>query len=136
MTEPTSNNGLEPATRSPVSEQSDSANIPERLLQLVQSKGLIVVALFALIWQVYWLTAQSEKQDTLWRTELGEYRVQIKDMEIDLSKQRADYAQLAEKVLVEVENMSRTVSNVGEECKILETIERLQEKIITDRPDR
>ena len=43
---------------------------------------------------------------------------------------------LAQKVLVEVENMSRTVSNVGEECKILETIERLQEKIITDRPDR
>ena len=119
-----------------VSEQSDSASIPERLLQLVQSKGLIVVALFALIWQVYWLTVQSEKQDTLWRAELGEYRVQIRDMEIDLSKQRADYAQLAEKVLVEVENMSRTVSNVGEECKILETIERLQEKIITDRPDR
>ena len=119
-----------------VSEQSDSASIPERLLQLVQSKGLIVVALFALIWQVYWLTAQSEKQDTLWRAELGEYRVQIRDMEIDLSKQRADYAQLAQKVLVEVENMSRTVSNVGEECKILETIERLQEKIITDRPDR
>ena len=115
---------------------TDETSLPEKLLQLVQSKGLIVIALFALIWQVYWLTAQSEKQDTLWRAELGEYRVQIRDMELDLSKQRADYAQLAQKVLVEVENMSRTVSNVGEECKILETIERLQEKIITDRPDR
>ena len=112
---------------------TDETSLPEKLLQLVQSKGLIVIALFALIWQVYWLTAQSEKQDTLWRAELGEYRVQIRDMELDLSKQRADYAKLAEKVLVEIENMSRTVASVGEECKVLETVERLQEKIITDR---
>jgi hypothetical protein len=120
----------------PTTEKAGAANIPERLLQLVQSKGLIVVALFALIWQVFWLTSQSEEQDKLWRAELGEYRLQIRDMELDLSKQRADYAQLAEKVLVEVDNMSRIVASVAEECKVLETIERLQEKVITDRNRR
>ena len=42
--------------------------------ELIRREGLIVLALAALVWQVYWLTDMTVRMDRQWREELKEYR--------------------------------------------------------------
>ena len=44
--------------------------------ELVRREGLIVLALAALVWQVYWLTMTAVDMDHAWRGELKAYREQ------------------------------------------------------------
>jgi hypothetical protein len=42
--------------------------------ELIRREGLIVLALAALVWQVYWLTTTTVDMDHAWREELRAYR--------------------------------------------------------------
>ena len=42
--------------------------------ELIRREGLIVLALAALVWQVYWLTTTTVTMDQAWREELKAYR--------------------------------------------------------------
>jgi len=42
--------------------------------ELLRREGLIVLALAALVWQVYWLTTSAMAMDQAWREELKAYR--------------------------------------------------------------
>ena len=75
--------------------------------ELIRREGLIVVALAALVWQVYWLTTNAAAQDKLWREEMAAYR-----MESQADAQRrlqgaADIAQALTKVAERLEKVER-----------------------------
>jgi Tfp pilus assembly protein PilO len=62
-------------------------------LELLRREGLIVVAILALAYQVYWTTATFADADKLWREELAAYRVQaVEDSQMRLQA-GADIAQ-------------------------------------------
>jgi hypothetical protein len=58
----------------------------ETILELVRREGLIVIAIVALGWQVYFLTSQSQEQDKLWREELAAYRVMFVDLDAKIGE--------------------------------------------------
>jgi hypothetical protein len=77
--------------------------------ELIRREGLIVVALAALVWQVYWLTTTSAAQDKLWREEMASYRVQAQDDAQRRLQAGADIAQAMTKIVARLDELESAV---------------------------
>ena len=77
--------------------------------ELVRREGLIVVALAALVWQVYWLTTTSATQDKLWREEMAAYRVEAQAEAQRRLQAGADIAQAMTKIVARLESIEDKV---------------------------
>jgi hypothetical protein len=75
--------------------------------ELIRREGLIVVALAALVWQVYWTTTTSAAQDRLWREEMAAYRVESQADAQRRLQGAADIAQALTKVAERLEKVER-----------------------------
>jgi hypothetical protein len=84
------------------------------IFELIRREGLIVVALGALVWQVYWITTTASEQDRHWREEMAKYRQQeILDAENRLQAS-AEIAQVMTKIVARLESIEDAL-NLGEE---------------------
>ena len=90
------------------------------VIDLLKREGLIVVAIVALGWQVYWLTNSSQQQDHLWREELAAYRDMITEMEIKRQAQRVENISKVQELLDEAKVISRIVGDFEEECLVFQ----------------
>jgi hypothetical protein len=81
--------------------------------ELVRREGLIVLALAALVWQVYFVTASSAAQDKLWREEMAAYRVESQEEAKRRLQAAADIAQAMTKM---VERL-KTIEQQLEQCQ-------------------
>ena len=87
--------------------------------ELVRREGLIVLALAALVWQVYWLTMTAVDMDHAWRDELKAYREQ--DMKQHTERLEA-YTELVEswtKLDERVLRMKRVLVDQEHACRAL-----------------
>ena len=100
--------------------------------ELIRREGLIVLALAALVWQVYWLTTTTVDMDHAWRDELKAYREQ--DMKQHQERLEA-YAQLVKawtkldervirmkRVLIDQEHACRAVFGKTESFETLKNL--------------
>jgi hypothetical protein len=81
--------------------------------ELVRREGLIVLALAALVWQVYFVTASSAAQDKLWREEMSAYRIESQEEAKRRLQAAADIAQAMTKM---VERL-RAIEQQMEQCQ-------------------
>jgi hypothetical protein len=77
--------------------------------ELIRREGLIVVALAALVWQVYWLTTTSAAQDKLWREEMAAYRVEAQAEAQRRLQAGADIAQAMTKIVARLDSIEDKV---------------------------
>jgi hypothetical protein len=80
--------------------------------ELIRREGLIVVALAALVWQVYWLTTNAATQDKLWREEMAAYRVESQADAQRRLQGAADIAQALTKVAERLEKVERQCTGI------------------------
>ena len=81
--------------------------------ELVRREGLIVLALAALVWQVWFVTSTSATQDKLWREELAAYRLESQEEAKRRLQASADIAQAMTKM---VERL-KTIEQQLEQCQ-------------------
>jgi hypothetical protein len=75
--------------------------------ELIRREGLIVLALAALVWQVYFVTASSAAQDRLWREEMSAYRVESQEEAKRRLQAAADIAQAMTKIVSRLEQVEQ-----------------------------
>jgi len=89
----------------------------QHIYELLRREGLIVVAIAALGWQVYWLTNNFAEQDAKWRTELASYR----EMMLEDTRNRLEkYQQLVTawtRLDERVTEIGRLVTKADETCR-------------------
>jgi hypothetical protein len=71
----------------------------QNLFELLRREGLIVVAIAALGWQVYFVTKTSAEQDRLWREEMAAYRIESQEEAKRRLQAAADIAQAMTKIV-------------------------------------
>ena len=81
--------------------------------ELVRREGLIVVAIAALAWQVWFSHTTSAEQDRLWREEISAYRVESQEEAKRRLQAAADIAQAMTKM---VERL-KTIEQQLEKCQ-------------------
>jgi hypothetical protein len=86
----------------------DTAN----LFELIRREGLIVVALAALVWMVYWSTTTSAQQDRLWREEMAAYRV---ESQADAQRRLQGAADIAQAIT----KLAERLAEVEKRCKVI-----------------
>jgi hypothetical protein len=87
------------------------SNETASFFELIRREGLIVLALAALVWQVYWLTTTSAAQDKLWREEMAAYRVQAQDDAQRRLQAGADIAQAMTKLVARLDELESAVES-------------------------
>ena len=80
--------------------------------ELLRREGLIVIALAALVWQVYWLTTTSTAQDKLWREEMAIYRMESQAEAQRRLQGAADIAQAMTKMAERLEKVERQCAGI------------------------
>jgi hypothetical protein len=75
--------------------------------ELIRREGLIVVAIAALAWQVYFVTSTSAAQDRLWREEMAAYRVESQEEAKRRLQAAADIAQAMTKIVSRLEQVEQ-----------------------------
>ena len=87
--------------------------------ELIRREGLIVLALAALVWQVYWLTDMTVRMDRQWREELKAYR----ELDMDQNQKRLDkYQELSvawTKLDERVARMKRVLIDQEHACRAI-----------------
>lgn len=92
----------------------------QSLFELIRREGLIVIAIAALAWQVYWLTTASQGQDQFWRDEMMKYREQIAATELERQKARVEYIAALQELKDEIGVVLKIVADFEEECQIFQ----------------
>jgi len=87
------------------------------LFDLIRREGLIVVAIGALGWQVWFLTNQSQQQDALWRQELAEYRVMIADLDSKIGERWLKLTDTSSEINVRLASMSQDLDVLVKNCQ-------------------
>lgn len=86
-------------------------------LQLVKDNGLIVLALLALMWQVWFVSSSAKDQQNDWRMTINTMQANI----LEEQKQRNENIQKLTEAMVKVYEVMRTtqlvVSDMEEECQ-------------------
>ena len=90
------------------------------VFDLIRREGLIVVALAALVWQVYWTTTTSAAQDRLWREEIKAYREAADARAHSRLQASADIAAVITKMSDRIAAIERVISEAEEECQIFQ----------------
>ena len=89
----------------------------QHVFELLRREGLIVIAIVALGWQVYWLTSNFAEQDAKWRSELSSYReMMIEDTRNRMEKYQeltAAWTRLDERVT----ELGRLITQADETCR-------------------
>jgi hypothetical protein len=80
--------------------------------ELVRREGLIVLALAALVWQVWFTQTTSAAQDKLWREELAAYRLETQEEAKRRLQAAADIAQAMTKIVSRLEEMEKACNDV------------------------
>ena len=80
--------------------------------ELIRREGLIVVALAALVWQVYWLTTNAAAQDKLWREEMAAYRMESQADAKRRLQGAADIAQAMTKLAERLEKIEKQCAGI------------------------
>ena len=83
-------------------------------LEIVRREGLIVIAILALGWQVYWTTSTSSEQDRLWREELAEWRSQSVERDRRSLEAASEIAQAVMRVTARLE----AIEDELEKCEV------------------
>ena len=90
----------------------------QSLFELIRQEGLIVVAIVALAWQVYWLTATGSQTDEKWREELTAYR-EAADLRTQQRLEAVrDLTTVIQKMDDRLETIQKVVLDMEEECQI------------------
>ena len=101
-------------------------------LELVREHGLIVLALIALMWQVYFLGTLAKEQQERWRAEILSIQASVSE---DQKSRNDNVAKLVE-VLVSMREIVRTtqmvIASVEEEC-LTEKVKRDLEAQMKDQ---
>jgi hypothetical protein len=92
----------------------------QSLFELIRREGLIVIAIAALAWQVYWLTTSSQGQDQFWREEMTKYRDMINAMEMKNTETRVQTVAKVQEMSDRIQTMFRIVADMEEECQIFD----------------
>ena len=87
------------------------------IFDLIRREGLIVVAIGALGWQVYFLTNQSRQQDQLWRQELSEYRVMITALDNRIGDRWLKLTDTSSEINVRLTAMSQDLDLLVKNCQ-------------------
>ena len=87
------------------------------LFDLIRREGLIVVAIAALGWQVYFLTNQSRQQDQLWRQELSEYRVMITALDKQIGERWLNLTATSSEINVRLSAISQDLDLLVKNCQ-------------------
>ena len=87
------------------------------ILELIRREGLIVVAIAALGWQVYFLTSQSQQQDQKWREELAEYRGMIVALDEKIGERWIKMADSNAEMNLRMRNIEADLSVLIKNCQ-------------------
>ena len=87
--------------------------------ELIRREGLIVLALAALVWQVYWLTMTAVDMDHAWRDELKAYREQDMRQHQERLDAYAEMVQSWTKLDERVLRMKRVLVDQEHACRAL-----------------
>jgi len=87
------------------------------LFDLIRREGLIVVAIGALGWQVYFLTNQSQQQDALWRQELSEYRVMISTLDEKIGERWIKLTDTSSEMNLRLSEISKDIDILVKSCQ-------------------
>ena len=101
----------------------------DTVLELIRREGLIVVAIVALGWQVYFLTNQSQQQDALWRQELAEYRVMIQALDEKIGERWIKLADVSAQINVRL-------TGIEKDIEVLLERDGLNKETTNDRQER
>ena len=94
------------------------------ILELIRREGLIVVAIAALGWQVYFLTSQSQQQDQKWREELAEYRGMIVVLDEKIGERWIKLADRSAEMNLRLSEIADDLSVLIENCQTCKQVER------------
>ena len=97
------------------------------LFDLIRREGLIVVAIGALGWQVYFLTSQAQAQDAKWREELSEYRVMIKGLDEKIGERWIAMADRSSEMNLRLSEIAKDVDLLVKNCQTCKQTERPNE---------
>mgnify|MGYP001550208906 FL=1 len=98
----------------------DMSQETANFFELIRREGLIVVALAALVWQVYWTTTTSAAQDRLWREEIKAYREAADARAHSRLQASADIAAVITKMSDRIAAVERVISDAEEECQLFQ----------------
>lgn len=96
--------------------EAQPSQLAELALRLIKDNGLIVVALAALAWQLYFVSITNAEQDAKWRTELAEYRQMMDNFHVERGNSRAQIAEALTRLQGTVKIMEEIMAGVEEEC--------------------
>jgi hypothetical protein len=104
----------------------------QSLFELIRREGLIVIAIAALAWQVYWLTTSSQGQDEFWREEMTKYRDMITAMEMKNTETRVQTVAKVQEMSDRIQTMFRIVADMEEECQIFDARKQEHAKAVEE----
>ena len=90
---------------------------PTNIFDLIRREGLIVIAIGALGWQVWFLTNQSQKQDSLWRAELAEYRELIAALDGKIGERWLKLTDTTAEINVRLASMGHDLDVLVKNCQ-------------------
>lgn len=85
-------------------------------LRLIKDHGLVVIALLALAWQLYFVSTTNAEQDAKWRMELAEYRQMISGFHAGRTEHRGRVIGVLTRFQDTLLAMEKTMSKAVEEC--------------------
>lgn len=85
-------------------------------LRLIKDNGLIVIALLALAWQLYFVSTTNAEQDAKWRMELAEYRQMISGFHAGRTQHRGRVIEVLTRFQDTLQAMEKTMSQAVSDC--------------------
>jgi hypothetical protein len=95
-------------------------------MQLVRENGLIVLALVALMWQVWFASTNAREQQIGWRATIDTMQKNA----LEEQRQRSENIQKLTEAMVKIYEVMKTtqgvIADMEEECQSTETVQKMQ----------
>lgn len=93
------------------------------IFELVRREGLIVLALGALVYQVYWMTTGFSEADRLWREEVAAWRVSSMETDRQRTEAKIELASALQQAEDRIHHIEQIADRMEKECKIFMAIQ-------------